>query len=170
MASNVPTQIQFEPGCWRYVTVQDLRDSMTEDEKITAGLTGLTGTLIMAKITWSKEACQISHGQGFAHGPPHHLAEREAEPRGEEDTASIISISSMDSEETVLYSVKEEEVSSSLDTSTWEEDDWDGDEWEANGGLDFSEEDEDREEPEIVYVPAGAEKSRDEESDGFSFD
>lgn len=124
MAFNVPTQTQFEPGCWRFVTVQNLRDSMTEEESITAGLTGLTGTLIMAKITWSKEACQISHGQGLAHGPPHHLEEREAEPRVEEDTVSVVSISSTDSEETVLYSVKEEEVSS----STWEEDDWDGNE------------------------------------------
>lgn len=163
----------FEPGCWRFVSVKDLTDAMSEKDIVRAGLSGLDAQMIMARITWSRAACELTHGPGVAHSHPYvetaapGLGLEQPEPHWESDAASVISIGSTDSEETIMYGYEEEEVSTSLDTSTWGSDtEWDGDEWEAarqirgNGN-----------EAQIAWIPAGAEEEeKDQEYDGFSLE
>lgn len=157
MASN--SDIEFHEGCWRFVTVDNLREQMSEDEINRAGLSDMDGTILMAKIQWSRQACHLMHGHWPFHGAPYH---RPVSPQ-EWELASPDSDN--DSDVTVLYGLETEEETS-LITSTWTTDDSLGPEEagsERRPGDDAGE---------LVLRPAGSEGTEEEAEeeliDGFS--
>ena len=71
MANQNDMEREFEPGCWRYVTVRDFRDQMMEEEYTQSGLREQAENMIVAKLQWSRQACAIMHGQWPLHGTPY---------------------------------------------------------------------------------------------------
>ena len=59
----------FTPSCWRLVTFGDLLQHMSPEERALWPLRP-EGT-IMAKIIWSKEACEMIHPEAHNQGTPY---------------------------------------------------------------------------------------------------
>ena len=140
MANQNDMEREFEPGCWRYVTVKDFKDQMTEEEYTRSGLRGQAENMLVAKLQWSRQACAIMHGQLPIHVTPYQGPESQQEvacPDWESD----------DSEATLAYGGEtEEDTLTSSITSTCGED--------ASGPDDVEEEsDDDGDELEPVYYP-----------------
>ena len=51
----------FKPSCWRYVTLGDLIDEMTPEQRQVRSWPDQPRDTIMAKIIWSAEACRMMH-------------------------------------------------------------------------------------------------------------
>ena len=134
MANQSNMDREFEPWCWRYVTARDFRNQMTDEEFTQSGLRGLAEDKIVAKLQWSRQACNIMHGQWSFHGTPYQIPESQqkvASPDWESD----------DSEATIAYDGESEgSTSTSLITSTWGED------------TTWSEEEEGEEETEYIFM------------------
>ena len=139
MAKQNDMEREFEPGCWRYVTVKDFKDQMTEEEYTRSGLRGQAENMLVAKLQWSRQACAIMHGQLPVHVTPYQG------PESQQEVASPDWES--DSEATIAYDGESEgSTSTSLITSTCDED--------ASGPEDVEEEsDDDGDELEPVYYP-----------------
>ena len=114
--------------------MRDFRNQMTDEEFTQSGPRGLAEDTIVAKLQWSRQACNIMHGQWSFHGTPYQIPESQqkvASPDWESD----------DSEATIAYGGETEE-----DTSTCGED--------ASGPEDVEEEsDDDGDKLELVYYP-----------------
>ena len=140
MANQSNMDREFEPGCWRYVTVRDFRNQMMEEAFTQSGLRGFAEDTIVAKLQWSRQACNIMHGQWSFHGTPYQIPESQqkvASPDWESD----------DSEATIAYGGEtEEDTSTSSITSTCGEDGSEPDDVEE-------ESDDDGDELEPVYYP-----------------
>ena len=59
----------FKPSCWRYVTLGDLIDEMTPEQRQARSLPDQPRDTIMAKIIWSAEACRMMHPAEHANSP-----------------------------------------------------------------------------------------------------
>ena len=51
----------FKPSCWRYVTLGELIEEMTPEQRQARSSPDQPRDTIMAKIIWSAEACRMMH-------------------------------------------------------------------------------------------------------------
>ena len=86
--------------------MRDFRNQMTDEEFTQSGLRGLAEDKIVAKLQWSRQACNIMHGQWSFHGTPYQI------PESQQKVVSP-NWESNDSEATIAYGGETEE-----DTST----------------------------------------------------
>ena len=59
MANQNNIDTEFEPRCWRYVTVRDFRNEITDEAFTQSGLRGLAEDKIVAKLQWSRQAWPV---------------------------------------------------------------------------------------------------------------
>lgn len=65
----------FTPGCFKYVTVADLRGLMSTVEREVCTFNDMAPDTVVAKIQWSAELCEWLHGAGGRHRLPYQRPE-----------------------------------------------------------------------------------------------
>ena len=63
----------FEDNCYKLVTIADLISEMSDEERAANPWTADAGDITMAKLTWSKRACEIMHPDLWKHPAPYIL-------------------------------------------------------------------------------------------------
>ena len=63
----------FEDNCYKFVTIADLISEMSDEERAANPWTADAGDITMAKLTWSKRACEIMHPDLWKHPAPYIL-------------------------------------------------------------------------------------------------
>lgn len=65
----------FTPGCFKFVTVTDLRSLMSTSEREVCTFNDMAPDTVVAKIQWSAELCEWLHGAGGHHPLPYQRPE-----------------------------------------------------------------------------------------------
>ena len=65
----------FTPGCFKYVTVADLRNFMSTSNKEVCMFNNMASDIVVAKIQWSAELCEWLHVAGGRHPLPYQRPE-----------------------------------------------------------------------------------------------
>ena len=66
---------RFTPGCFKYVTVEDLGSLMSESEREICTFNNMVLNTVVAKIQWAAELCDWLHGAGGRHPLPYQREE-----------------------------------------------------------------------------------------------
>lgn len=60
----------FTPSCWRLVTLGDMLEDLTPEQRAELPWAQRPDSTIMAKITWSRDACEMMHPEAHNTGTP----------------------------------------------------------------------------------------------------